>query len=417
MRLIYRKQKIIISIIGNILEWYDFTVFAFFAPIIGRLFFPAQNSVIALIKAFGIFAIGFLVRPIGGLLFGHLGDRYGRNKTLQLSIFMMTIPTVLIGFIPVYKHIGYLAPILLLVLRIIQGISAGGELMGSTSYVFEIAPQKRKGYWGSWVTTSSMAGVLMGSLIVTLFHAFVPYNFLLAWGWRIPFYLGSLLGVLGIIMRSRMTETPMFAEVQSAKEISKQPLVDVVVNEFPMIIQIVLINIFVSVAFYVLFIWMPSYLRTFMGKAALSALLINSAIMVMLIFLTPLAGILSDKIGWKKQALFSVFSVAIFAYPLFTLISSGKLWEIIIAEIIFVFFMCGIEGVLSAIMASIFSTKVRFSGLVIGYNFSTAIFGGTAPLLCTYLIHKTGSLMVPAIYLVLAAVVSIPAFIYYVERA
>ena len=210
------KKNIISGTVGNILEWYDFAVFGYFAPIIGAQFFPSEDKMASILSAFGVFAAGYLVRPLGGMVFGSIGDRLGRKKALQLSVAMMAFPTVLIGFLPTYAQIGVAAAVLLVALRLIQGISVGGELIGSISFITEIAPANRRGLYGSWSMFSAIVGVMLGSLVATLVHGMLADQQVHDWGWRIPFLAGFVIAGFGVWMRRGMVETPAFEQQKSA---------------------------------------------------------------------------------------------------------------------------------------------------------------------------------------------------------
>lgn len=198
------------GIFGNILEWYDFAIFGFIAPIIGTLFFPEDDAMAGLIKTYGIFAAGYLMRPLGGVVFGFIGDKYGRKKALQLSIFMMAIPTVLLGCLPTHEQLGITATLLLILLRLLQGISVGGEWVGSVSFLVEIAPPGKKGLQGSWTLFGAIGGILLGSLVVTLMNNTLGNDAMLAWGWRIPFLAGILILIIGSWLRKGLVESPDF---------------------------------------------------------------------------------------------------------------------------------------------------------------------------------------------------------------
>lgn len=406
------KRDIFACVIGNILELYDFTVFAFFASIISQLFFPAQEPLMALIKTFSIFAVGYFMRPIGGVIFGQIGDRFGRKKALLISVLIMAIPTVLIGFLPTFKSIGIWSAIILLLLRILQGVASGGELAGAMAYVIERAPQNRRGFYGSWTTGSSIVGVLLGSLVGTIITRTISHQDLLIWGWRLPFWSGIFLGLMGLWMRSRLTESPFFNEVVQSKQLHKIPVFVAIQKFWPRILQVMVMNTVVATSFYVLFVWMPTYLQTILHKTITNALMLNTISMLVLIGLIPLAGLLSDVIGKKRVALVGIISLTILLYPLFSLLPFANQWMIVVVQIIFAVCLCLLEGVIPAISAGLFPTSMRYSALAVGFNITTSFFGGTAPLVCTFLIYKTGNLASPAIYLVLLAIISLPAYLF-----
>lgn len=404
------KKNILISVIGNVLEFYDFTVYAYLAPVISSLFFPLQDQISALISTFAVFAIGYFIRPFGGFVFGHIGDKYGRSKALLISIFMMALPTVLVGLLPTYDKIGIWAPISLVALRLAQGLSAGGELTGVASYIYETSPVKRRGFWCSFVASSSIGGVLLGSLSALLINSFLQPTAITNWGWRLPFLLGFPLAILGIWMRFKLKETPIFEEILKLKKTYAVPVINAVTNSLSGIKNVLMINVFVSVSFFLLFVWMPSYLQTFLGKTAVNSLSINTITMFTLILLIPIFGWLSDFTGRKRMALTGIIAILILVYPLFILLQHNNPWIIFFVETLFILCMCCVEGVLYVSLAEFFSPQVRYSGISIGYNISTSLLGGTTPLVCTYLIHKTSILTIPAIYIMIACLLALPSF-------
>jgi|SRR3989339_71769 len=301
----FSRKQLTAGIIGNVLEWYDFAVYAFFSPIISQVFFPDNVQSVAIIKTFLVFSIGFLVRPIGGFIFGHIGDKHGRKKAFQISIFMMGIPTVLIGLLPAYRHVGFLSPTLLVCLRLLQGISAGGELTSSTTYVFEISPSKNKNFWCSFVTFSSILGVFSGSLMATLLKFMIKDPFL---SWRIAFFFGIILVIWGIYLRMNTKESNVFLEEKNGQNLKSIPALYLIKNYSLSVLKVISLNVFVSIAFYTLFVWMPTYIEVFLKKTSEVVLSINTLVMFVLILLIPLFGFFSERIGIKKIAIFGVVS-------------------------------------------------------------------------------------------------------------
>lgn len=406
------KRDLFVIITGNILIWYDFAVYAYLADVISQVFFPSKSISIGLVKTFTIFALGFLIRPLGGLLFGHIGDKHGRKIALQICMYMMAIPSILTGCLPTYKQIGILAPILLLALRLIQGVAAGGGVIGSSTYLFEKAPPNRRNFWTSWASFSSLAGVLTGSLLVTLMYHMLSGSMILMWGWRVAFLLGLGPIVLAVIVHFQLTETSMFTKISANKTTYKSPAIEGICGSWARIIQIIAMNIFISVSLYVLFVWMPIYARSFLSYSALSATLVNTLAMLVLIILTPISGLIADKyISYKTMSLISVISICILSYPLFLGIIYGGIIFLFVAQIIFAIAASASQGVILATINRLFPTRVRFSCSAIGFNIANAFFAGTAPLACTYLIHKTSSLTIPAIYVTISGLIALPAFL------
>lgn len=392
--------------IGNLLEWYDFAVFGYFAPYISTQFFPADDPVAGLINTFGVFAAGYLMRPIGGVIFGQIGDRLGRARALQLSIFVMAIPTTLIAFLPTHAQVGVLAPALLVLLRLAQGLSVGGEFIGSCCYLVEAAPAGRRGLFGSWSVFGTIGGMLVGSAVATLMHALLSADELHAWGWRLPFLGGVLVGVVGWWMRRGVQETPEFARVQSAGRVEARPVLQAL-REMPLrIAQVAGLVLLFGAAIYTLFVWMPTYLTHFVKPPVPHALLINTVCMAILIAGMPIAGLLADRFGYKSVLAAATFVTGVVVYPLFVWIDSGTAIAASVALTVFALLNACIQGAMPVAMADLVPARLRFSAMAIGYNFTLALVGGTAPLVATWLIKTTGQLTAPAWYLVAIAAVT-----------
>lgn len=401
----------IAGVAGNVLEWYDFAVFGFLAPIISRLFFPSEDHVAGLIQTFGVFAIGYFVRPLGGMVFGQIGDRYGRKRALLLSVILMAIPTTLVGCLPTYNAVGLFAPLLLMVLRVAQGLSVGGELIGSMSYLVEIAPEGRRGYLGSWSLVSAVAGILIGSLTALLMQTLVSEQAMRAWGWRLPFLAGAFMGVAGAWIRRSMDESPRFIEAKEKGQILKAPLRESIRKVPGQIFQVMLMNMIMGSGLYMLFLWMPTYLEVMLDPPVSNPLLINSLAMFFLLWIMPVAGWASDRVGRRPVLLSGVIGLGVSVYPLFVLIDQGNPWVILASQCVFAVFVGILYGVMPATMGELFPTSVRYSAVGLGYNLAFALFCGTSPLVSTYLIKQTHALTAPAIYLMVLALVSLPAFL------
>ena len=403
------RRNTIASVIGNVLEWYDFAVFGYFAAIIGEQFFPAEDQLAALINAFGVFAAGYMMRPIGGMIFGQMGDRIGRKRALRISVLMMAIPTTLLGLLPTYASIGITASVALVALRLIQGVSVGGELVGSMSFITEIAPPKRRGFYGSWTLFSAVAGVLLGSFVATVMHLIFDPATLAAWGWRLPFLAGFLIGGFGLWMRKGMVESPDFEKLEQAGEVAENPVVEALRHHPGQILHVVALVMTMAGGFYMLFVWWPTYLNTIVSPPVPHALLVNTVAMVALAALIPVAGLASDRFGRKKVLVVSLVAFAIVAYPLFMITDHSVMLAALACQLVFALLMAGVQGPMPAAMGEMFPTETRFSGVAIGYNISMAVFGGTAPLVCTWLIRATGDIAAPAYYLMALVIASLLA--------
>ena len=412
------KKNIIAGGIGNVLEWYDFAIYGYFATIISSQFFPKEDKVAALIATFGIFAAGFVVRPLGGVIFGSMGDRFGRKKALTASVFMMAIPTSLIAVIPTYEKIGFWAPALLMVLRLLQGVSVGGELTGSISFIAETAPRGKRGLYGSTTLFGAVCGILLGSMVGAALAALIAPEKLAAWGWRLPFSVGILIGFAGLLLRRHMEEGEGFKKLKEEGGIAEFPLREFMREHKRQGLLTVLGLWGYSTSFYMIFLYLASYTHTFLAYNLKDALTINSLSMVFLLVMILFMGWLSDRIGRKKVLLGGLLGLLLLTIPLFRLIDQGEHWHILTAQLLFAILVGTQQGVMPATMVERFPTRIRYTGLALSYNVGLALFGGTTPMLATWLIHRCGgNVMLPAYYLMLASLVSFLAILTFTESA
>ncbi|NPA52264.1 MAG: MHS family MFS transporter [Aquificae bacterium] len=393
--------------IGNVLEWYDFALYGYLAPIIADLFFPSDNPTISLIKTFGVFAAGFFMRPLGSLIFGHIGDKFGRKQALALSILVMAIATTLIGLLPTYQQIGIWAAVLLTILRLFQGLSVGGEYTTSVSFLVEHAPPNRRGTIGSFGLFGAVLGILLGSAVGAVLTGFLDKEALYSYGWRIAFLVGIPLGILGFYIRRKIEETPDFTQIKQEQSISKFPLIETLKIAPKEFLKNVGLSTLQAVSFYVLFVYLTTYYSKILGIPFSKALAINTVSMIVLVVFIPVMAFLSDLVGRKKVIISSILPVAVFSYPLFLLISSGDISKILFAHICFAFLTSGFMGTVPTVLVEMFPTKIRNTAYSVGYNLSLALFGGTAPLVVTYLIKVTGDILAPAYYLIIASVIAL----------
>jgi len=401
-------RTVITSMMGNLFEWYDFILFAYFAPIIGKLFFPSSDETTELIKAFGVFAVGFIVRPLGGVVFGHIGDRVGRKQALVLTILLMAIPTAIIGLLPTYEEIGIAASILLIIMRMLQGFSMGGNYGGSITFTTEHSSLKHRGLIGSFAITSCLVGILLGSATATLFLYILGEHALETWGWRLPFLLGIFICFIGYYLRKRIPESPEYVTIQEAGKTSSHPVAQVFTKHAKTLIAVVLAVMLHDLSFYMLFAYMPTFMTKRLHLAEDTAFMINTINLIIVCAFTVLGAWLSDKIGRKRVMGSAAFIFVVGALPLFTLINStSNPMTIFWAQLIFAIAAGGYFGPTPAMMVEAYPTAIRYSAISITTNISGPLFGGTAPIFVTYLIDKTGSNMVPAFYLTGAAIVSL----------
>ena len=401
------RKTVIVGVIGNIMEWYDFALYGYFAPVLAKLFFPSQDPAVSLISTFGVFATGFLMRPVGAAIFGHFGDRLGRRKALSASVLLMAIATAFMGLLPTYAQIGVTATILLTFLRLLQGISAGGEFTGSISFLVEHAPPSQRGFIGSWTTFSGVSGMLLGSGMGALVTFLLSDEALNDWGWRIPFLLGLLTGAIGVYLRFGVEESPMFKKLKESGKVVRAPI-KVAFRDFRReILTAIGVNWINAAAFYTVWVYNTTYLVTVTDLSLSSALLINTLSMIFLIVSIPIMGSLSDRVGRKPLLLSGCIGVACLAYPLYSLLSQGTFASALTAQLVFVVPISMLQGTMPTAMVELFPTSSRYSALSISYNIAFAIFGGTAPLVATQLISMTDDPLSPSFSLILGAVVSL----------
>ncbi len=407
----HQKKTLVAGSVGNVLEWYDFALYGSFAPIIAKLFFPAKDELASLLSTFGVFALGFLMRPLGAAIFGFVGDRAGRKKALMLSVILMAIPTTLLGVLPTYVQIGVAAPVLLTLLRLIQGISVGGEFTCSISFVVEHAPPSRRGFFGSWTVFSLLCGVLLGSAVSTFITSTLSQDAVASWGWRVPFLLGALIGGAALFLRTGIEESPIFKSLESSGDVSKAPIREALTHYRRETLTNVGATCVGSVTFYMIFVYLITFLSTETKVPYSSALEINTASMIVLMVVTPFMGAISDRIGRKSVLIAGSLMIAILSYPLFLLISQDKVLYDLAGQVVFALGLAMVFGPFGAMLVELFPTRVRMSAMSLGYNIGFAVFGGTAPLIATYLIKETGSKTAPSICLIVSALISLLIFL------
>jgi MFS family permease len=399
-----KSQKAILAAsIGNLLEWYDFGVYAYLASLIATKFFPSSDPTASLLAAFAAYGVGFLARPLGGVVIGRLGDTKGRKAALVLTIFLMAFGTVGLGVLPSYETIGIAAPILLVALRIVQGIAAGGEWGTSTAFMIEWSPPGRRGFFGSFQQVSTAGGSLLGSAIAATLTSLLSSSAMLDWGWRVPFILGAILLIVGVYLRQNVDETPSYEASRQAA--AQEP----VVSGLPLGALAFGFTIFWTVAYYTLLAWMPSFTQRFAGLAPSEALWSNTIGLVAMITAVPIWGALSDKIGRRPLLMASAVSIGLLSWPLFSLMAKGGGLALVLPiQILFGILLALYSGAGPAAISEIFPTHLRSTWMSTGYSLAVAIFGGFAPFIATWLIQATGSPVSPTyLYLLPAAAISL----------
>lgn len=404
----HKIKTIFAACIGNVVEWYDFSIYAYMAAIISVNFFETQEPITALLATFAAFAVGFIIRPLGGFVIGVYGDKVGRKSALSTAIILMALGTFMIGVLPTYETIGIFAPILLVIARLIQGFSAGGEWTGGATFIVEHAEESTKGFWGSFHMVSVNIGMLLGSVTGVLLTTFMSEEILYSWGWRIPFIIGGIIGLIGLYMRINMEETPEFKTVKEKRKVKeeKPKIIVTLIHTYKEVLVCIGITVFWTVAVYGLLTYMPVYLSDILGLSSQLSFLANTFSLILLIILTPIAGYLSDKFGRKQLLLTSTIGTLILIYPLFLMMASGSFPIIVTAVLILAALIATFNGPAVVTLVELFPANIRYSSFSVGYNIAIAAFGGTAPFISTYLIQVTGVTLAPLFYIVFAAIVT-----------
>lgn len=401
-------KSILPAILGNANEWYDFALYGYFSPIIAHLFFPTGNQGSSLLLTFAVFATGFVVRPLGAMLFGHIGDSIGRRKALIITTLLMALPTTCIGLLPSYNQIGLAAPLLLILLRLLQGLAVSGELSGASAFIIEHSQPHKRGFSGSMIMSSVYSGQLLGSVIGLIVSLSMSQLQLADWGWRIPFLLSLVFAFFILLLRLRSKETPKFENQKKTGQLHQAPLKATFSQHPKSIVQIVGFICIAAVSGYILIGFLPTFLVAKMGFSLRQALSLNTLGMVVVMLLVPIVGYLSDKFGRKPFLIIGTLGFIIFAYPIFWLFSQGSFAYALIGEIIYCIAISCINGVTTVTMAEMFPTNVRQSGTGIGFNISLALFGGTAPLAAQFLVTLFHTHYAAAFYLIVCALISLP---------
>jgi MFS transporter, MHS family, proline/betaine transporter len=391
--------------VGNVLEWYDFALFGVLAPIIASHFFPSADPLAGLINSYAVFAIGFLARPLGGVIFGHIGDRFGRRQALVLSVTLMAVPTALMGLLPTYQEVGVLAPILLTLLRIVQGISTGGEFAGSIVFLVEQAPDHRRGLYGSVANFGAMIGGLLGAAIGWLISEILTPDAMQDWGWRLLFLTGIVVGLFGLWARVGVPDTPVFAELAACEGLPSKPLRTALRREWRQMATAIGLNWSASVGYYVVFVWFISNVNEIIGLSYRTALGVGTFGLVAGLLATLAVGHLADIVGHKRMLVAGSIATAIFSVPLLMLAATGTLAAVALAQLGLAILAAVFLGTLPAVFVSLHGPALRCTALSVSYNTALALFGGTAPLIATLLVKVTGWPGAPGLYLVLTAFV------------
>ena len=421
------RRAIMGSVVGNIMEWYDVGVFAYVAVLVGQAFLPNASGTAQNLFSLGVFAVTFVARPLGGVILGQLGDRLGRKEVLAFTLMMMALATFGIGILPPASVLGMWAPILLIGLKLVQGFSTGGEYAGATTFVTEYAPDKRRGFYAAMLDWGSYIGNALGAGFVTALMLTLPKDFMATWGWRIPFLLALPMGAIALYLRTRIEDTPAFRGAQAEADDEEPPDLAAVETEImkpeegplgfkemvrtywrELGIAIILVAGANTVG-YTLTSYMPTYLTTTLNLDAEHGPLLTLPSLVLVAFLVPACGRLSDHVGRRPVLLSAAISTIILAVPVFLLLEHKEIWSVLLGLTLFAYPTAAYVGNLAASLPAIFPTRSRYGGMGIAYNVAVALFGGTAAFIMEALVASTGSHLAPAFWLLGTSTVALLA--------
>ncbi|MFD9895190.1 MFS transporter [Amycolatopsis sp. NPDC059027] len=402
------RRSVAAGAVGVFVHWFDWAAYAYLASTIASVFFPAGDATAGLLAVFGVFAVSFGIRPLGALVFGPLGDRIGRKRTLSIVIFAMTGATLVIGLLPGYSTIGIAAPLLLVFLRLLQGFAAGGEFGSAASFLAEYAPRRRRGFGVSWLEVGSLLGFLAGSFVFLLLSVGLSDAQLASWGWRVPFLIAAPLGIIGFVIRNKIEDTPEYRTLEATDNVPRSPVRELFRNNKKQLLQAAGLMTMMHVPFYAVLTYLVTYETDYLGHSSGNAALLSTVISLVGLVLVPAFGRLSDRVGRRPVLLGAGIALFVLATPAYLLMRTG-LTGTWIGGLALGIVLSAILGTYAVWSAEIFPTRTRQGGLSIAYNVTAALFAGTVPYLMTVLISATGSTLVPGPYLMAAAVIGLIA--------
>lgn len=393
-----QKKYFLAASLGNALEYYDVTLYGFFASLLAPLYFPSSDPTLSLMASFATFAVGFIVRPLGGAAFGYVGDRFGRKVSLSFSIGIVILPTLTMGILPTYDQIGVLAPVILVLCRLLQGLCVGGEYPSASVFIIEHTLDGKKGWAGSLLTTSGVIGALFGSA----FGALCTLPQMPSWGWRIPFLVGAGIGIVIIRLRFLLLETSVFENSSGAITHRKSPFKEIILNFKRNFLSVVCIGSATVTPLYLITTYLGS-LKNQAGTPHFLILLSNSLYLISVIICMPLMGKLSDKIGTTKVMLLGSLGIFLWSYPFFIFMETASLTSFVFAQAIIALFNSAFVGPAPSFETTLFPPQVRCTAIGLAYGIGGAILGGTTPLICSVLVKTTGDIRTPAFYIMFTA--------------
>ncbi|MFZ2314802.1 MAG: MFS transporter [Gammaproteobacteria bacterium] len=398
------RRLLILSSLGGALEYFDFIIYILLAPLIEKIFFAYNDAYIASLKTLAIFSLGYLLRPLGGMIFSSLGDKYGRKTIFLLTITLMAIPSFAISLLPTPAQIGSLSPILLLIFRMMQGLALGGEIPAAITFVAEHTQTTKRSLALSTLFLGINIGLLLGSLLLALLTSTLSSSEMLTVGWRIPFFIGGVFGLIALFLRRHLHETGAFATLKK-QDIARIPLLVVLKSAWRNVLLGMALVSAGAVSVFVYLYW-PHYLSEYMHYDYSQLIRITTISTLICSIVMLLGGYLADKIGPRQFYLKITAALALLAYPLFLLFSSNNMTLVLVAYALFSILFGMLPGAYCAILSTLFPTPIRYSGIALSFNLAYAILGGLSPLICTYIIHRFDSILAPAYYIILMAVIS-----------
>lgn len=408
------RRAIAASALGNATEWFDYGIYAYGVTYISAALFPGDVDD-AVLFALATFAISFLVRPLGGLFWGPLGDRYGRKSVLAMTILLMSGATLAVGLIPSYASIGFWAPALLILLRMVQGFSTGGEYGGAATFMAEYAPDDRRGFYGSFLEFGTLAGFSFGALLMLAFSLLLDDAAMREWGWRVPFLIAAPMGLVGMYLRAKMEDTPVF-RAQDHATVPGLSIGLLIRRHWRAMLVVGGLVVALNVVNYTLLSYMPTYLERRIGLSPQHALIVPIIGMLFMMLFLPFAGALSDRIGRRPMWRVSLLGLILMVVPLYLLMGTGFVGAIVAFALLGLLYVPQLATI-SATFPALFPTSARFAGFAIAYNVSTSIFGGTAPAIGSGLITWTGNDLMPAFYMMASCLVGLVALHFMPETA
>jgi MHS family proline/betaine transporter-like MFS transporter len=401
-----RRRAALAVGVGNFMEWFDFAVYGFFAPIMGKVFFPDSSATVGLLASLAVFGVAFFFRPIGGLVLGSLGDRRGRRFTLAASVLMMGVTTTLIAALPTYAQVGVLAPVLLVVLRCLQGFSAGGEWTGSAAFLLETTPSHRRGLYASVISATAALAVVAGSFVALLLQSVLGEDAMISWGWRIPFLLAAPLTVVGLYVRLKLDETPVFQELRVRDEVVDKPLRTAGKRDLKSVLLTLAFAAVQGLGFYYLATYVVNYLSQTVELSRPAALTLSAIGLTIYMGLCPVAGAISDRFGRRRVNLVGSVGYVLLGLPAFVLMGQGGVAPVLLGMLLLVLPQCLVSVTTVVMLVELFPAATRSSGSATGFNIALAFVAGPGPFVASAIAGATGSSVWPASYLVLVALVA-----------